>query len=48
MKGYKLWDLASRRTLYSRDVVFREVRGNSNPEEVVQTENNPETVCSLN
>jgi hypothetical protein len=44
MKGYKLWDPASRRTMYSRDVVFREVRGKSEPEEVVQTENNPETV----
>jgi hypothetical protein len=44
MKGYKLWDPASRRTMYSRDVVFREVRGKSEPEEIVQTENNPETV----
>jgi hypothetical protein len=44
MKGYKLWDPASRRTMYSRDVVFREVRGKSEPEEVVQTENNPDTV----
>jgi hypothetical protein len=23
MKGYKLWDLASRKTMYNRDVVFR-------------------------
>jgi hypothetical protein len=44
MKGYKLWDPASRRTMYSRDVVFREVRGKSKPEEVVQTENNLDTM----
>jgi hypothetical protein len=44
MKGYKLWDPASRRTMYNRDVVFREVRGKSDPEEVVQNENNPDMV----
>jgi hypothetical protein len=27
MKGYNIWDPASRRTMYSRDVVFIEVRG---------------------
>jgi hypothetical protein len=40
MKGYKLWDLASRKTVYSRDVVFREVEGKSELKEVVQTNNN--------
>jgi transposase InsO family protein len=44
MKGYKLWDPASRRTMYNRDVVFREVRGKSESEKFVQTENNPDTV----
>jgi hypothetical protein len=44
MKGYKLWDPTSRRTLYIRYVVFIQVRGKSDPEEVVQTENNPDTV----
>jgi hypothetical protein len=44
MKGYKLWDPASRRTMYSRYVVFKEVVGKSKLEEVVQTKNNPETV----
>jgi hypothetical protein len=44
MKGYKLWDPASKRTVYSPDVVFREVGGKSEPEEVVQTENNPDTM----
>ena len=29
MKGYKLWDHASRRIVYSRYVVFREFRGMS-------------------
>jgi hypothetical protein len=27
MKGYNLWDPASRKIVYIRDVVFREVRG---------------------
>jgi hypothetical protein len=44
VKGYKLWHLASRRIVYSRDVVFREFKVKSKPEEVVQTENNPDTV----
>jgi hypothetical protein len=44
MKGYKLWDLASRRTMYSQDVVFREVGGKYDPKEFVQTENNLDTV----
>jgi hypothetical protein len=47
MKGYKLWDPASRRTMYSRDVVFREVKGKFKPEEVVR----PRTIlirCGLN
>jgi hypothetical protein len=44
MKGYKLWDPASRRKMYSRDVVFREVGGKYEPEETVQIKNNPETV----
>jgi hypothetical protein len=44
MKGYKLWDIASRRIVYSRDVVFREVGGKSFLEEFVQTENNTKTV----
>jgi hypothetical protein len=44
MKGYKLWDIASRRIVYSRDVVFIDVGGKSEHEEVVQTENNPDTV----
>jgi hypothetical protein len=44
MKGYNLRDLASRRTMYSRDLVFREIRGKSEPEEVVQTKNNFDTV----
>jgi hypothetical protein len=43
MKGYKLWDPASRKTMYNRDVVFREVRRKSESE-VVQTEKNPEKV----
>jgi hypothetical protein len=43
MKGYKLWDPASRKTMYNRDVVFREV-GRKFESEVVQIENNPEKV----
>jgi hypothetical protein len=34
MKGYKLWDPSSRKTIYNRDVVFKEVRGKYDPEEV--------------
>jgi hypothetical protein len=44
MKGYKLWDPASRKTMYNRDVVFREVRSKSEPKEIVQIESNPEMV----
>jgi hypothetical protein len=44
MKGYKLWDHASRRKMYSRDVFFRAVGGKFDLKEVVQTENNPNTV----
>jgi hypothetical protein len=44
MKGYKIWDPASRRIVYSCDVVFKEFRGKSEPEEVAQTENYPDTV----
>jgi hypothetical protein len=43
MKGYKLWDPASRKIVYSRDVVFRDV-GRKSESEVVQTKNNPEKV----
>jgi hypothetical protein len=43
MKGYKLWDPASRKTMYSRDVVFKEVGGTSKSEEV-QIEKDPEKV----
>jgi hypothetical protein len=32
MKGYKLWDHASRKTVYNRYVVFREVESKSEPE----------------
>jgi hypothetical protein len=35
MKGYKIWYPASRRTMYSQDVVFREVGGKSEPEEII-------------
>jgi hypothetical protein len=34
MKGYKLWDPASRKILYSRDVIFKEVGSKSEPEEI--------------
>jgi hypothetical protein len=33
MKGYQLWDPASKRTVYNRDVVFTEVGDKSEPEE---------------
>jgi hypothetical protein len=42
-KGYKFGDPASRKTVYSRDVVFKEVRRKSEPE-VVQTKYNPKKV----
>jgi hypothetical protein len=42
MKGYKLWDPTSRRKMYSRDAVFREVIGKAEPKEIVHIKNNPE------
>ena len=33
IKGYKLWNLVTRKTIYSRDVVFREVKNNSKNED---------------
>jgi hypothetical protein len=44
MKGYKIWDPASRKKAYSRNVVFREVGSKTDPKENFQTENNLETV----
>jgi hypothetical protein len=44
MKVYELWDLASRKTVYIRYVVLREVESKYDPEEIVQSENNPEKV----
>jgi hypothetical protein len=41
MKGYNLWDLGSRKTMYSQDVVFKGLGRNSEPGEMVQTKNNP-------
>jgi hypothetical protein len=35
MTGYKLWDPTSRKTMYNKDVVFREVGSKSWPEEIV-------------
>jgi hypothetical protein len=35
MKGYKLWDTASRKVVYSRYVVFIEVRRKSEPKKMV-------------
>ena len=29
VKGYTLWNLVTRNTIYRRDVIFREVRGTS-------------------
>jgi hypothetical protein len=43
MKGYKIWDHASRKPMYNRYVVFREVEIKSEPKEIVQTKNNLET-----
>jgi hypothetical protein len=37
MKGYKIWDPASRKIVYSPDMVFREVGIKSKPKEIVQT-----------
>jgi hypothetical protein len=42
MKGYKLWDPPSRKTVYSQDAVFIEVGRKSKFEVMVQTKNNPE------
>jgi hypothetical protein len=42
MKGYKIWDPASRKAVYSQDVVFREYGRKSESELMVQTKNNPE------
>ena len=36
-----LLDLASRKIMYTRDVVFKEVRRKSEPKVMVQTKNNP-------
>ena len=44
MKGYKIWDPASRKKMYIREVVFREFRRRSEVEEIVQTKNNLEKV----
>ena len=35
MKRYKIWDPSSRKTMYNRYVVFREVGSKSEPEEIV-------------
>jgi hypothetical protein len=40
MKIDKIWDPASRKIMYNRDVVFIEFRSKSKPEEIVQTKNN--------
>jgi hypothetical protein len=42
MKGYKLWDPASRKIVYNKYVVFREVRRKYESELMVQTENDLE------
>ena len=34
MKGYKLWNLATKTTVYNRDVIFREVGSTYDTEEV--------------
>jgi hypothetical protein len=44
IKGYMLWHPASRKTVYSRDVVFREVKRKFESEVIVQTENDMEKV----
>jgi hypothetical protein len=44
MKGYKLWDPTLMKIVYSRYVIFREVGSKFEPEEIVQTKNNPEKV----
>jgi hypothetical protein len=40
MKGYEIWDRASRKIVYSRDVAFREFESKSDTKEIVQTKNN--------
>jgi hypothetical protein len=45
MKGYKPSNHASRKTMYNRDAVFREVRRKSESEVMVQTKNNLEKMC---
>jgi hypothetical protein len=44
MKGYKLWDPTSRKKMYSRDVVFREVGRKFDFEVMVKIENDSEKV----
>jgi transposase InsO family protein len=41
VKGYKLWNLATRTIVYNRDVIFREVESTSKTEEVKRV-NKPE------
>lgn len=36
VKGYKLWNPVTRKEVYSRDVIFREVGGTSRVEEVIR------------
>jgi hypothetical protein len=43
MKGYYLWDPASRKTMYSQYAIFTEVGGKFESE-LVQIEENPENV----
>jgi hypothetical protein len=38
MKGYKIWDLLLRKTMYNQDVIFREVRVTSKSEGVQMDE----------
>ena len=40
MKGHKMWNPIARSTMYSRDVIFREVERTSETKEV--RENKPE------
>jgi hypothetical protein len=44
MKGYKIWDPASRRMVYTQYMVFIEVIAKFEPKEIVQIENNIEMV----
>ena len=43
MKGYKLWNLETKKTIYSRDVVFREVKDVSK-QEFLPTQDEPEKI----